>query len=311
MGDPQGKAKQAFLAAIDRDATNARAWAGLSSVWSSEATQIQAKLEEAIEQAERAANTALALDSLEGSAWLTLAVATAFRTRSVHAAEPWFAKAIEVDPSNPEIQAVKAAMYRHAWAWNEARDAARMARRLDQGNLALIDREATIGLCSNNPAESLDLYRLKLRLAPDDAWGHRGAARALARLGKWNDAVAELRTAWPPKTASDSALRDTLARGEDGYWQLTRADGRQRLDAALTRRGNGEWVAPMRLAFLQVAAGEIDAGLDELAKAAPRGDLAVYRTPCQADWDEARKFPRFWQILESAPKWDLGRPVPR
>ena len=45
-------------------------------------------------------------------------------------------------------------------------------------------------------------------------------------------------------------------------------------------------------------------------KAAARGDVMVYRTPCVPAWDEARKWPRFWQILESAPKWDLARPVP-
>jgi hypothetical protein len=48
-----------------------------------------------------------------------------------------------------------------------------------------------------------------------------------------------------------------------------------------------------------------------MAKAAAKGDIAVYRAVCQMDMDEARSSPRFWTILESLPKWDLARPVPR
>jgi len=225
--------------------------------------------------------------------------------------EPLIAKAIAVDPANPEIQQVKSALYRHAWAWNEARDAARIARRLDPMRAGLIDREAIIGLCSNRPSEALELYRSLVMISPRAALGHGGVARSLARLGKWDEAVAELRIAWPPKTARDSALRDTLARGELGYWQLIHADGKPRLDETLARVREGKWVAPMRIAFDQMAAGEIDAGLDEMAKAAAKGDVAVYRAVCQPNADEARSWPRFWQILESLPKWDLARPVPR
>jgi hypothetical protein len=48
----------------------------------------------------------------------------------------------------------------------------------------------------------------------------------------------------------------------------------------------------------------MDAGLDELAKAAARGDVAVYRSPCQPDADEAKASPRFQRILASLPRWE-------
>ena len=310
-GASEATARQTFEEAIRRDATNARAWAGLSSYWATAVTVMSVPFDEGIEQSERAASKALELDSLEGSAWLNLAAMRAYKTHSMRAVEPLIAKAIAVDPANPEIQQVKSALYRHAWAWNEARDAARIARRLDPMRAGLIDREAIIGLCSNRPSEALELYRSLVMISPRAALGHGGVARSLARLGKWDEAVAELRIAWPPKTARDSALRDTLARGELGYWQLIHADGKPRLDETLARVREGKWVAPMRIAFDQMAAGEIDAGLDEMAKAAAKGDVAVYRAVCQPNADEARSWPRFWQILESLPKWDLARPVPR
>jgi hypothetical protein len=59
----------------------------------------------------------------------------------------------------------------------------------------------------------------------------------------------------------------------------------------------------VRLAWLRIVAGEMDAGLDELAKAAARGDLAIYRSPCQPDADEAKSSPRFQRILASLPAW--------
>jgi DNA-binding SARP family transcriptional activator/TolB-like protein len=304
-------AQQSFEEAIRRDATNARAWAGLSSFWANAVTVGNVPFDEGIEQSERAASRALELDSLEGSAWLNLAAMRAYKTHSMRVVEPLIAKAIAVDPANPEIQQVKSALYRHAWAWNEARDAVRFARRLDPMRAGLVDREAIIGLCSNKPSEALELYRSLVTISPRGALGHRGVARSLARLGKWDEAVAELRIAWPPKTARDSALRDTLARGKRGYWQLIHAEGKPRLDETLALVRVGKWVAPMRIASDRLAAGEIDAGLDDMAKAAAKGDIAVYRAVCQMDMDEARSSPRFWTILESLPKWDLARPVPR
>lgn len=303
-------AQQTFQEAIRRDATNARAWAGLSSFWGNAVAQMRVPFDEGIDLSERAASKALELDSLEGSAWLDLGAMRALKTHSVRAAEPFIAKAIAVDPGNPEIQQVKSALYRQAWAWSEARDAARFARRLDPMRPVLVNSEAILGLCSNKPSEALELYRWLVTLSPRESLGHRGAARALARLGKWDEAIAELRIALLPNTPRDSALRDTSARGERGYWQLIHAGGKPRLDETLARVGAGKWVAPMRIAFDRIAAGEIDAGLDEMAKAAAKGDLAVYRAVCAPDADEARSSPRFWKILESLPKWDLARPVP-
>ena len=67
----------------------------------------------------------------------------------------------------------------------------------------------------------------------------------------------------------------------------------------------------MRIVFLRVAAGEIDAGLDELAKAAPRGDLAALSHTVSGGLGRGAKVAALLAILESTPKWDLGRPVPR
>jgi tetratricopeptide (TPR) repeat protein len=258
--------------------------------------------DEGSHRAELAATEALTLDPNEGTAFANLAFIRGMRARSLPVAESLFAKATAADPGNPEIYMVKASLYRHAWNWVGARDAARMARELDPLSAWYVDREAIVTLCSGDANEALRLYRTEASLDPRDASIHRSIARALARLGQWDDAVAEILSAFPPKTRSDSALVDTLARGERGYLQLVHANGRTRLDRILAQT-----TAPpaLQIAIARMAAGEIDTALDELARLAQRGDIGVYRMRCHPDMEEVRSSPRFQRIMDSLPKWKL------
>jgi len=309
LSNPNGGANAAaeaqalFDAAIQRDPTNARAHAGLSSVWAARAASMQMPFDDGARLSEAEARKALYFDPQEGTAMMNLAAMLGYRRRSIVAAESLFVRAATADPGNPEIPTVRGALYRHAWKWDRALDQVRIGRELDPLSASLVDREALISFCTDNAAEALRLYRMEVVMSPNDTLAMRNVARALARLGRWDEAAEQLRRVSPPALVQDTTPIDSLTGSKRVYWQLVHADGKRRLARALAKAGPAG-VPSVRLAWLRIGAGEMDAGLDELAKAAARGDVAVYRSPCQPDADEAKASPRFQRILASLPRWE-------
>lgn len=295
--DPFG-AKELFLRAIDRDVNNARAWAGLSSVWSALTVTWGEQWDVGAARAEAAANRAIALDSTDGTPWANLANIRAMKSRRVADAEPWFEKAVSLDPGNPEVFMIRAALYRHAWEWSKARDALRIARQLDPLSPFLVERAAILGLCTDRPQESLDLYRAEIALDPNIPTAHRGAARALARLGRWNDALAELRLSTRESTPSDSTGDARTA-----YWALARQIGRADLKR-LEDRARAGWVSPLQIAVNEVAAGNVDRGMSILERETHSGDPGLYRLSCLGQMDAVRETPRFRALLAALPAWE-------
>jgi len=302
-----------FMAAVRRDRTNARAWAGLSSVWASRAVTWRMPFDDGAARAEAAVDRALALDSLEGTAWLNRAAIRGHRTRSLVVAESLLARAIAADPGNPEIYAIKSSLYRHAGDWVRARDAARMARQMEPLSPGYIGGEALLGLCGNDPEESLRLYLEQATIDPSAPGPYRGVARARARLGQWEQAVNDLRRGLTDSARGTDTTRSGLS-AEEEYWALIHRDGKRRLDQLRARERTG-WVSKGQMAFVMVAAGDLDGGLDLLETEARKGDVGAYRAWCNVDMDEARMSPRtsvrLATIMSRLPKWELPEPVPR
>jgi DNA-binding SARP family transcriptional activator/TolB-like protein len=294
-------AETLFLAATSLDASNARAWAGLSSVYSSAAVTWREEWAVAADNAEAAGQRALALDSLEGTAWANLGGLRGLKSHRVSSAESLFARAIALDPRNPELFLIEASLYRHAWQWDKTRDALRIAHELEPLSAAAVERQTVLELCADRPKEALVLARAAVALDPTLASAHRGAARAFARLGQWNDAVAELRLAYPSRQSNDAPDSASVA-GEADYWALAERAGRAELTRLETRARKG-WVAPVQLAVTHVAAGDLDDGLSRLEKEINSGDPGLYRLRCQPQVDRVRGTPRFNAILAALPKW--------
>jgi len=61
----------------------------------------------------------------------------------------------------------------------------------------------------------------------------------------------------------------------------------------------------VQLVIARIAAGDIDTGLDELARLAQHDDVNIYRMRCHPDMEEVRSLPRFQRIMDSLPKWKL------
>jgi Flp pilus assembly protein TadD len=287
-------ARESFAAATMRDPVNARAWSGLSSAWASLANAERVPVDEGFEQAEAAANKALALDSTQGTALINLAFVRALRYRSVASVAPMIQKAQTVDPGNPEVFMITAAIYRHAWRWDDALDAIRIARKLDPITWVFFEREATIQMCAGRTDAALRSYVDQLSLDARDPTALAGRVRVYAAKGQYAEAL----TAW--RAAIDTLKKPALGRmlsatapDSAGYWSLKHAiaQGGRALPASASKQDRvhrlfetGEWTTGYAL-------------LDTLVETR---DHVMYRLPCNPQYDEVRNSPRFRAIVQRA-----------
>jgi DNA-binding SARP family transcriptional activator/TolB-like protein len=290
-------AKQLFLDATEKDNLNARAWSGLSSAWTAQAIQAAVPFDEGFDRAEAAASRALALDSLQGSAWANLAFMRSLKYRSLADGIELMKKAVAADPSNPEVFLVKSSMYRHAWQWNEAIDAVRIARQLDPLSPLYLEREGTIQLCADHADAALRLYDSELTMSPSEKTAQAGRVRALAWVKRYDDAI----EMWRKQAVADgnAALAQSLtaAKGEHGYWNAKHIEGQRRLKKVKADAAR-KWTSPLAIAQAQFGAGEIQGGYATLAAMERDSDISLYRLPCMQDFDEVRRSPRFAEIMK-------------
>ncbi|MBL8989847.1 MAG: hypothetical protein JNJ80_26500 [Gemmatimonadetes bacterium] len=296
-------AKRLFLQAIDRDPTNARAWAGLASAWSAQAVQGVVPFDEGAARAIAAAERAIALDSLEGSAWADLGIIKALSERRLAVGESLIRKAIRLDPANPELYLLLSALYRRAWQWENAIDAIRVAQALDPMSPTYAQREAILQLCAGR--DSIALARFRVVVQMDPAWtvGRRGLVRALARTGHWDEALETWRSLEAPGT--DLSDRLGRAKGEQGFRDVTRFHWQRRLAEPPTR-GRAVPVDPADRGLAMIAAGDVEDGFDAVEAAYRSGSKMLSRAPCLEPLDWVRDHPRYRRLLARAEK-DLLR----
>ena len=291
---PATRAIDLFTKAVNIDPLNARAWAGISSAWASQAFSGSAAFGESYDRASAAAMHALALDSLQGSAWANLAVMRALKYRNLAAGAGLIQKAETAEPSNPEVFLIKANMFREAHLYDQARDAIRVARQLDPITPFYIQWEANLEFCADRPEIALQLNETETELNPSNQVARIGVTRALAMLGRYDEAIASWRK--EALALGDTSLATALVtvHGKSGYWSQKHADGRMRLES-LRRRTNG--VLLLALMQAQFSAGDADAGFKTLDAAAATDTRALYRLRCMRDLDEFRHTPRFEAAL--------------
>ena len=290
------RARELFQHAVELDHTNARAWSGLSSAWSSLATAETVPPAEGYEQAESAAERALALDSTQGTAWANLGFIRATRYKSLSTGLSLIQKGVERDPGNPEVFLLRAALYRSAWRWDKSRDAIRVAEELDPITPFYVWLDAANEMCAGRFDAALQLHETILARQPSDTGARRGKLRALAALGRFDDAVG----AWKEDAIAtgDDPLAERLsrARGSAGYWEVKHFQGRRQL-LGLKKKAKHGWMSPRSLMLAEFAAGELEAGYRDLERLTTRdAENPLYRLPCIADFDEVRSSPRFIAI---------------
>lgn len=293
------KAKQLFLLATAKDPSNARAWAGLSSALTAQVVNESIPFDAGSERAELAANRALGLDSLQGSAWANLAFLRALKTRDASASADLIRKAKSAEPWSPEVYLVESAILRLAHHWDQSLDAIRVARQLDPFSSFYLEREATIDICADRPQKALQLLREELLTTPNDGGATFGLTRVLAQLHRYDEAI----SIWSKDAAAtgDTVLAGVLRRssGEQGYWDARHFDGR-RILAAVRAKSARTWVSELKLTQAEFASGDTLAGFLSLEKLAHQGDITLSKLPCMPMMDEVRHSEHFEAIAKAA-----------
>ena len=298
LNGPQGTAAPFYRRATELDPTNARAWAGLSSVYTIAAIGGLEEWSTAVDRAEQAGRQAIALDPLEGTPLANLAALRVNQSHRTSDGDSLIARAIALDPANPELYLIKATMYRNAWQWDKARDAFRMARQLDPLSPGLLNRAASLELCAGRAQEALALA--KAALDPTEPSQRRSLARILARLGRWDEAVAELRAA--DSSLTNAADPTSGLTGGAAYWAIRERDGRANL-ARVEKMTLTSRVRDARLAGALISAGYLDRGMSLLEQAI-RSGASGDKLPCDPQMDRVRDTPRFKALLASVRRWD-------
>jgi DNA-binding SARP family transcriptional activator/TolB-like protein len=282
--------RELFQRAVDIDATNARAWAGLSSAWAVQALS-EVPFDVGYDRSSAAAARALALDSLQSSAWGNLAIMRALKYRSLAVGLELMDKAVAAEPGNPEIFLIKSTLFRHAHQWDKALDAIRVARALDPLSPTYAEREGFAQLCANRPLDALRSYEAELVAFPGYKPAQTGVLRSLARLGRYDEAISRWRS-YADTTNHGLIAALAQAHGESGYWAVRHVEGRRALAAIRKEQASG-YVASNRLLQASFVAGDVEGGFKVLETAMRDRNQRLYHMPCMPGVDEVRQMPRF------------------
>jgi tetratricopeptide (TPR) repeat protein len=287
--------KDLFQRAVEIDPLNARAWSGLSSAWAVMALS-QIPFEVGYDRSSAAAARALALDSLQSSAWANLAAMRALKYRSLAVGLELVQKAIASEPGNAEIFLVKSTLYRNAHQWDNALDAIRVAHALDPLAPSYAEREAFTCLCADRNAEALRLYNSLIEAFPNYKNIQLGLVRALARLGRYDEAIATWRKFVDAKKNPELSEALASAHGEAGYWNAKHVEGRPALEALLKAREHS-YVSAQQLMQAQFLAGDIEDGFKTLEGMVQNKEQRLYHSPCAPGLDEVRNTPRLKSVF--------------
>ncbi len=287
-------ARAHFEAAIARDPRNARAWAGISSFWMSAANGDRLPPDEAVRAGTHAAQQALAQDPRQGSALANLGMAIAIRDLRLEPALALVDSAISVEPSNTEAWLLKSVLLRHAHRFDEARDAIRFAQHLDPFSELYRGREVILHFCAGRPADALSLLETQLEARPRETEALEGARRALAMLGRYDDALDMWRRL--AEAEGDTVMQRRLdgVRGKAGYYDLTHTDGRTEM-ARLQRLPRA---STLRMGLAALLAGDSATGFRALRQLEQERSIALHRMSCPPAVDEFRDTPTFKALLQ-------------
>ena len=289
------EAKHLFEEAIDRDQLNARAWSGLSSVLSAQVAQSLVPFDAGADRAESAADQALGLDNLEGSALTNLGALRTLRSREVAAGLRLIQQAKASEPANPEVFLIESALYRWAWQWDRSLDAIRVARRLDPLTPLFYVRESDVAFCREQPEVALRLWNEMRQEDSASAMRVSFNVRALAMAGRYAEAV----DAWHAQAIAlgDSVLATRLSsqpRDSAGYWTVRHIAG-ESVRRSFAKR---PYVSSEQAMFKAFLAGDTAAGFAALEAAVRQNDIVLAKVPCHPAFDEVRHNPRFKMLMQ-------------
>lgn len=292
-----GTARDLLIEAIDRDPAYADAWALLSSVYGILGSYGVMPAPQAFERSDAAARQALLLDSTS-----TTAIANRAHQRSVRYwqwedGERELLRAAALDPWRPEIWNLIGSARRVTGRFDEAIDAFRRARARDPLARHYTYQIGHAFLCAGQLDSALVALRDAIALGTDYPAAHEMAADALARLGRFDEALAEWRIVAHQR--GDSAMVRALdgARGKEGLDQFIVVNARDAL-RAMDALPPGAFKSPTVLAELYAAVGDTAKTFFWLEQALEERDPRLPGIVCTSLYEPLRSTPRFTAIMQ-------------
>ena len=258
------RSAELFGAAVARDSTYARAWAGLADALAVLAFYDYLPPGDAYPRAQAAAERALALDETLAEAHASLGYVTLYHGWDADRAEAAFRRSIELNPS----YSVGHQWYaNHLVATGRFEEAEReMSRAREVNPLSLIANLA-LGWVFYYAGRHEDAVRqcdLALEMDPDWDLGHLWRGMAMEELGRGPEALASLRRS--VELSGGSGI-STAALAHAHATTGAPTEARRLLSGLLEERGDGRYLPSFEIAKVYVALGEVPEAIRWLERA--------------------------------------------
>lgn len=251
---------------------------------------------EAFQKSEAAARRAVAYDSGSALGHAMYASALSFFRYRWADGEAEFRLAVALDSSNAQIRNFYGIHLRSLGRFDEALEQLRRAQELDQLYRHYYYGAGFVQECAGHAAAAAAEYARALQYDSTYTGARLGLAGALARQGRYDDAMLELQRAFTI-TGDDEkvALRPSTG-GEEGFGEMRRRIGEIDL-ARLTERAAGGYVSPTLFANALLATGNRARAIDELERAYAVRDPRLLYLICP-DYAAVRDDPRVRAIRQ-------------
>ena len=287
------KARDYFERAIQKDASYAVAWSGLSDAYSHSAVFGYVPPRAVHAKAKAAVLRALALDSTLVEAHTSLGFIAVFYDWDWATAGREFDRALALDPRYPPAHLF------HAWYFvatdriKAAVDEVRTAVSLDPFDIVTNTRLASMLFYARRYDEALTQARRVLELDPTFFQVRVELARASLQLGRCNDALALIKQAPQQAAAPFSGVAG---------WINARCGHPAQALAVLNRfraqAREGRYVSHFSLAMIHAGLGDTEQTFAQLDSAYVEGTWAMFTLRVEPAFDGLRADPRFGRLLK-------------
>lgn len=285
---------QYFESALEKDPDYARPYAGLALLWAHRGLWGNVPPREANERLQAAVSRALALDDRLAEAHMAHAIGYYCYEWDWEAARAAFNRAVELDPSDPNIRLFFGdfllSMNEHAKALEQMDD----ALDLDPLNPFAQTMRGWALLGMRRFEESVVQLQNALRVEPNLFLAVRSLWTALHVQGRHREALAQAQIFY--RSQGLPAVADILAQG---LWEGTHLETYRLAAERLAILADEAYVPSMHVARLFMFAGDVDAALTWLERAFEERFPSVFSMNVDPHWDAVRSHPRFLELLES------------
>jgi serine/threonine protein kinase/tetratricopeptide (TPR) repeat protein len=294
---PEGyeRALDFYRKAIEKDPTDARAYAGMADTYSSMAGEGLLPPKEGIAKCESAARKAQELDDTLGEVHFALSVVAGAKWNR-EGARREIDKAIALSPQDAQMRLVQAQGLRATGQWEEAIEAGKRARELDPLSIETNRTLGSIFYWAGRYDEAIRQYKKTIELDPNDARVHDFLADAYAREKMDREAIAEEQKYLVLSGDEDSA--EALGRdfASSGYKEAMHALYRKTL-AFTEEAAQRVYVSPLQFAVLYAQLGEKERAFAFLEKAFEERQPWLNVLKNDPQFEPLRSDPRFADMV--------------